>query len=152
MIRIYKGIQMNVRIMLIPYLNYLLFLGHVPEILFESAAISCIVWSFEIYRQTKFTNQNSRLNFNPLFTLIQLWTTGRCMGTLLAVVLSWGETTASKRTIFSSSRRPDSRTNTLNSQPIKQVWEVFVVVRTGKFLPLLVKRESVVHLKNNIML
>jgi hypothetical protein len=34
--------------------------------------------------------------------------------------LSWGETTASKRTIVSCSRRPDSRTNTLNSQPVKQ--------------------------------
>jgi hypothetical protein len=61
--------------------------------------------------------------------------------------LSWGETTASKRTIVSCSRRPDSRTNTLHFQPVKQVWQVFVVVRMGKCLPLLVKCESVVTWK-----
>jgi hypothetical protein len=44
--------------------------------------------------------------------------------------LNWGETTASKRAIVSCSRRPISWTNTLNSQPVKQVWQAFVVVRS----------------------
>jgi hypothetical protein len=70
--------------------------------------------------------------------------------TLLAVVSELRrnrQTTASKRTIVSCSRRPDSRTNILNSQPVKQVWQVFVVVRMGQCLPLLVECEPVVHLK-----
>jgi hypothetical protein len=47
--------------------------------------------------------------------------------------------------MVSCSRRPDSRTNTLNEKPVKQLSQVFVVVCIGNCLALLVKCEPVVQ-------